>query len=254
MTMVLLVLATCGPVGASEIRIKLSDLDHFIGTFDADEMTFTDFTIAEWDTLGPMGFHNAIAQFPDDNGVYFGLSPWYTGVARAVLPFPEKGLTFVSLVDIKLSYSARAIVTKWRNVGDSLEFICVMRDFPDLGGAPNLDGCFLLPDSSHFMMVRSAGGGMESIWRRFSFILEEPGCRWLEVYRLESEHLMFEPEFTESWCRLIDSLAPDYYLKVIRRYFEPKGEKKPDGSYDHQNVRSDTTLLNLWDLVQKARK
>ena len=249
----LLIIAACCPALASDIVIAKSDLDHFVGTYNARQNTFTDYTIAEWNPDDPMGYFNAITQFPDTKGVYFGLAPWYTGLAQAVLSVPDKNLTFVSFVDIKLSYSAEAIVTKWQIVGDSLVFMCVTQNFPELGGAPNLDGCYLLPDSSYFMIARSAGGDMEAIWYRFSFIIEQSDCRWREIYRLESNHLLLEPEFTERRCRLVDSLAPVYYLNVVSRHYKASGDKKSDGSYTHEQVSSDTTTVNLWDEVQKAR-
>ncbi len=239
---------------AAEITIATADLDHFIGTYDAEKNSLTDFAIAQWDTADPMAYHNAISQFPNEKGIYFGLAPWYTNLAKAILPFPEKNITLVSFVDIKLSYAARAIVTKWKNIGDSLEFVCVTENFPELGGAPNLDGLFLLPDSSSLLVTRSAGGDMESIWYRYSFLVEEPECGWMEVYRLESERLMFKEEFTEGWCRLVDSLAPVYYLQVVQQHHKSYGGKNTDGSYNHFKISEDTSMINLWEMVQEARK
>lgn len=251
---VILIVAVVLPAAASDIIIAAADLPHFIGTYNARQNTFTDYTIAEWDEDNPMGYQNTIDQFPDTKGVFFGLAPWYAGLVQAVLNVPDENLTFVSFVDVKLSAAAKAIVTKWRNAGDSLEFICVTENFPDLGGAPNLDGYYRFPDSSHFMITRSAGGGMEAIWHNYSFIIEEPECHWVEIYRLASKHLMYEPEFTEKWCRLIDSAAPVYYLKVISRHFKAKGEPQSDGSYTHDPVGVDSTVINLWDLAQQKRK
>jgi hypothetical protein len=254
LTVTLLVLMTVSQVAGSDIRIKKSDLYHFVGTYDAEQKTLVDFAVAPWDSTDPMGFHNAVSQFPDTKGVYFALSPWYIGLADAVLPFPAMNVMFVSLVDIKLSYSAHAIVTKWKVDGDNLEFMCVMENFPDLGGAPNLDGCYMFPDSSLFLIARSAGGGMESIWHRYSFVMEEPECQWLEIFHLESEHLLQEAEFTEKYCRLIDTVGSKYNLIVVNRYHHAKGEKRPDGSYLHEMVGSDTTTISLWERAQQIRK
>jgi len=251
---VLIILAACCSSGASDIKIAADDLDFFIGTYDSAQNTFTDYTIAVWDTSDPMGFHNAMGQFPDTRDVYYGLAPWYASLAQAVLPVPEQKVMMVAMVDLKRSYSARAIVTKWRNIGDSLEFICVTKKFPDLGGAPNLDGYYRLPDSSYFLATRSAGGDMESIWRHYAFLLEEPGCHWREIYRLKSEHLLNEPEFAEAWVRLIDSSAPRYYLKVIYRHFEAQKNKDAGGSYVHEQVGVDTVTIDLWHRVQKLRE
>lgn len=250
----IIILAAVFPAAASEIKIAASELSHFVGTYNAKQNTFSDYTIAEWDEDNPMGYQNAVDQFPDTKGVFFGLAPWYAGLVQAILAVPDEQLTFVSFVDVKLSAAARAIVTKWKNIGDSLEFVCVTGDFPDLGGAPNLDGYYRFPDSSHFMLTRSAGGGMEEIWHNYSFIVEEPDCRWKEIYRLESQHLMYEPEFVERWCRLVDSAAPVYFLRVFSRHFKAKGEKKSDGTYTHEQVKIDTTMINLWDLTKQARE
>lgn len=249
-----LILLTASISPAVEITIAMADLDHFIGTYDASTGNFTDFVIAQWDTANPMSYYQAIKELPDDKGVYFGLAPWYADLAKAILPFPEKNITLVSFVDVKLSYSAKAIVTKWQNIGDSLKFVCVTKDFPDLGGAPNLDGLFLMPDSSSLLVTRSAGGDMESIWYRYSFLTEQPECRWVELYRLDSERLMFKEEFTEGWCRLVDSLAPVYYLMVVKQHNKAQGGKNADGSFNHVKISEDTTLINLWELVQTARK
>lgn len=250
----MMILAAFGSTLGSDITIARSDLNFFIGTYDADQNTFTDFTVSGWDTANTMGFFNAISRFPDTNGVYFGLSPWYVNLAQAVRPFPGKNLMFVSLVDVKLSQAAHAIVTKWEMVGDSLKFICVTENFPDLGGAPNLDGCYLLPDSSYFLITRSAGGDMHSIWHRYSLLYEETDCTWKEFYSLESQHLMFEQEFTEGWCRLIDSQAPKYSLTVVKRSYRATGDKKADGSYNHELIAVDSSVVDLWKLVQEARQ
>jgi hypothetical protein len=249
----MLITAAFVSIHASDITIAKSDLDFFIGTYDADQNTFTDFTVSGWDTANTMGYFNAISEFPDTKGVYFGLAPWYVNLAKAVRPFPDLGLMFVSFVDIKLSHAAHAIVTKWEMAGDSLKFVCVTNNFPDLGGAPNLDGCYLLPDSSYFMIARSAGGDMFSIWHKYSFLYEETECTWKEFYSLESQHLMFEEEFTEAWCRLIDSLAPEYSLTVVKRLHKAKGDMKKDGSYVHEVAAVDSAIVDLWKLIQEAR-
>jgi hypothetical protein len=248
----LLFLAAVATASASDIVIARSDLSHFVGTYDARTNTLTDYTIADWDEDDPMAYQNAIDQFPGGRGVYYGLAPWYTSLAQAVLDFPPDSLTFVSLVDVKLSYAAQAIVTKWKNLGDSLEFVCVTTGFPDLGGAPNLDGCYLLPDSSHFMIVRSAGGNMESIWQKFSFILENPPCHWEQFYHVDSDRRLLEPEFTESYCRLVDSAEAGHYVTVISQAYKAKGPKRSDGSYEHELVSTDSTVVDLWKLAQKA--
>ena len=114
---VMFICAACATISAAEIKIAADDLDYFIGTYDADKNTIVDYSITRWDTDDPMGYHNAISDYPDDKGVYFGLAPWYTGLAQAVLTFPEENLTYVSFVDIKLSYSAHGHSVQVQNPG-----------------------------------------------------------------------------------------------------------------------------------------
>jgi hypothetical protein len=237
---------------ATSITIAKSDLDRFIGTYDAETGTFVDFVIAEWDTAETMSYFNAINEFPNETGVYFGPAPWYTNLAQTVLPYPELGIVLTSFVDVKLSYSAKAIVVKWHEIGDSLEFACVMSDFPNLGGAPNLDACFLFPDGSYLLVARSAGGDMESIWHRYTFLTETPSCTWAELQQVESIHSMFETDYIERRPKLIDTAAPVYYLQVINIHHTATGDKKPDGSFIHEVSSVDTTVTNLWEKAQEA--
>lgn len=253
-TLTLLILFTGSLVTAEPIRVKTSELTHFVGTYDAVTNSFSSHEILNWDEQDPTAYHNAIKKFPDKEGTYYCIAPWYNEMAQAICIFKARNVVYAGMVDMKLSYSVDAIVTKWEYVGDSLELVCVGKNFPNMGSAPNIDGVFILPDSSHFLVVRSAGGDDRDIWRRYGFFLEDDNCTWLEVYNFESLTSPFEEEYTEGWVIVEDADAPYYKLKVVTRKNSPIGNPNNDGSFSHRPVSQDSTYIDFWEEVKKVRQ
>lgn len=250
----LIILISASIITAEPLRIKTSELTNFVGTYDATSNSFTTHEILSWDDQDPSGYHNAIKKFPNKEGTYFCIAPWYNEMAQAIYILKPRNTVYAAMIDIQSTLAVNAIVTKWIYVGDSLELTCIAPNFPNMGSAPNFDGIFFLPDSSRFLVIRSAGGDERNIWRRYGFFLEDENCKWQEIYNFESLTTPYEEEFTEGWCILDDSNAPYYRIKTITRKNSPTGPANNDGSYSHRPVSTDSTFLDLWEAVQKIRQ
>lgn len=253
-TLTLILLVSASITTAEPIRVKTSELTHFVGTYDAVTQSFSSHQILSWNEDEPTGFSQAIKDIPDKYGTYYCITPWYHEMAQTILIFSAKNVVYAGMVDIKLPYTVDAIVTKWKYVGDSLELVCVAPNFPDMGSAPNLDGAFILPDSSHFLVVRSAGGDERTIWRNYGFYIEDENCGWKEIYKFESITTPFEDEYTEGWVVVEDADAPYYKLQVFTRKNVPIGNRNDDGSINHKPISQDSEFIDVWELVQKARQ
>ncbi len=243
--MVLMLACTLAP--AADIRILASDIEHFIGTYDPDQGTLIDYKIVDWDDSDPMSYPNAIKQFPDEESVYYGMPPWYSTMATAVLPVPEQGVTFVALMDIKLQYSTDAKISRWRMDGDYLVFECIGENFPRLGGAPNLDGSFLFPDNSRFIVARSAGGDMSEVWHAYAFIHEAGDCTWVPIYSLRSRRDLASPNVVETYCRMVDP-GNSYDIVVVEQEF------KDANASNAKPISVDSAYINLWEMAQQGKR
>lgn len=246
-----LLTAAATPAAASDIVIAKKHLKFFIGTYDAAANTFTDYTTDGWDEFDPMGYTEAVSKIPNTTGVYYGQAPWYANLAKVTLEVEDQGVVYAAMIDVKLSYSVEAIITKWQIEGDNLRLLCIGNNFPDLGAAPNLDGHFLFPDGSSLLVARSGGGDMLQVWRRYTFVRETAPCNWEVVYDLNSIIKPFETEFTDGWCVMQSPVEPDFMLQIIQRHHRATDRTNPDGSYVHEILKVDSSFVSLWKLAQK---
>ncbi len=241
-------------ITAEPIIIKASDLDHLFITIDPGTHAIRNAQVLPWDSTESTAFQAIIAPWPESSGVFFGFPPWYTNMARTVISVPGQGITFAALADVKAGGIIRPLLTKWKQSGDYLELLCVSEDFPEMGGAIHFEECRSFPDSSLFLIVRSAGGDMEQAWTRFSMVLDDGNCRWLRFQDINSTYMMFQPSFAETWCELDESGGHPYRLKILQRRQEADGPANADGSYNHKAVGRDSTFVDLWEAAKKARQ
>ncbi|MFH1701295.1 MAG: hypothetical protein ABIE07_11995 [Candidatus Zixiibacteriota bacterium] len=257
----ILLLAACGSdqktdsgtTAGAEIVIAKESLKYFIGTFDEVSGSFTAFDISGWNELEPMEYINKIGEFPDEQGKFFGLPPWYTYMAQATLEISDEGIIYASLVDVKSRQKVSAIMTKWKVEGENIRLMCVGENFPNLDAAVNLDGSYLFPDSSRFIMARSGGGDMEKVWRRYMYILDKGDCQWETIYDFESARYPAKETFVEGLCQLQTPIVNDYLVFVQKFNYGATGEFNGDGSMIHEIFTIDSSYVNLWELAQKMK-
>ena len=249
----LILCAAAIPVSAADITISKDRLTYFVGTYDRGQNTFTEFSVEGWGT-NPIDYTNAIEKLPKKEGVYFGFAPWYTNMAQAVLEVPDAGIVYASMVDLKSVHGVKAIMTKWAIEGDKLKLMCVSGNFPGLDSAPTLDGSFVFPDSTRFIVARGGGGDMTTVWRKYIFALDRGDCNWEVFYSLDSRRLMTKPEFTEAWCVMQAPVDTSYMMKVFTRKYKAFDPPASDGSYTHEPISYDSTTISLWDTAKQKKK
>jgi hypothetical protein len=242
-----------GTASGTDIVIAKERLKYFIGTFDEASGSFTAHDIMGWNELEPMEYIEKIREFSDEQGKYYGLPPWYTNMAQATLEIIEEGIIYASLVDVKSRLKVNAIMTKWKVEGDNIRLMCIGENFPNLEAAINLDGSFLFPDSSRFIMARSGGGDMDKIWRRYLYVLDKGNCQWETIYDFESARYPAREKFVEGVCQLQTPIVDDYLVFVQKFNYEATGELNGDGSMRHEVFSIDSSFVNLWELAQKLK-
>ncbi|MCK5126089.1 MAG: hypothetical protein KAR42_07520 [candidate division Zixibacteria bacterium] len=254
LSVAIILFAAAIPVSASDVVIGKDRIKFFIGTYDAEKNIFVDYSTDGWAEDDPMSFTNKVSSLPQKDGAYFGFAPWYTNMANAILEIPEAGIVYASMVDLKKIHKVQALMTKWVIEGENLRLVCVTKDFAGLQAAPTIDGSFMFPDSTRFLVARCGGGDMVRVWRKYIFALDNGECGWKVFYTLDSNHLLYEPEFTEAWCIMDTPVEPNYTMKVYERLYQANGGAKPDGSYSHIITKIDTTQVSLWEEVKKLKK
>lgn len=238
---------------AKPVIIKVSDLDFLFLTLDPSGQTVKEAQVMPWDSSDGMAFFNIVSKWPDKNGIYYGTPSWYTNMSRTAIPSPDGSIMYAAMVDLKAVGSIRPLITKWKKSGDFLELLCVSTDFPEMSGAVHFEDCRAFPDSSLFLLVRSGGGNMETVWTQFSTVTDDGHCKWIRIHDLTSTFIMFKPSFTESWCQLDPSGWSPYSLTIYSRHQEQDGPANADGSYNHKAGGLDSTFVDLWKETQKVR-
>lgn len=243
-----------GIASGTDIVIAKERLKYFIGTFDEASGSFTAHDNKGWNELEPMEYIEKVKEFPDEQGKYYGLPPWYTNMAQATLEIVEEGIIYVSLVDVKSRLKVNAMMTKWKIEGDNIRLMCIGENFPNLDAAVNLDGSFLFPDSSRFIMARSGGGDMDKIWRRYLYVLDMGNCQWETIYDFESARYPNREKFVEGVCQLQTPIVDDQFLVFVQEYnYEKTGELNGDGSMQHEVISVDSSFVDLWELAQELK-
>lgn len=240
------------PVSASDVVISKDRLPYFIGTYDAATNSFTSYDISGWDQ-DPMSYTTKVSALPDKDNVYFGFAPWYTNLVNAILEAPEDNVVYASIVDLKRKNEVVPLITKWAIEGDNLRLICISGNFPGMEAAPTLDGTYVFPNGQRFLVTRSGGGDMKQVWRQYCFVMDKGDCDWDVFYLLKSATLPFEKEYTETWCVMQPEMAPDYNMKVYERVYQAAGDPLTDGSYSHEMVSYDSTVVSLWDMAREKK-
>jgi hypothetical protein len=243
------------PLGAEQQalpKINLDDLYHVIGKFDPVNQTFSSLVVIHWDTVDPMGFHNAISKLPDSSSTFFGLSPWFANMTNPVRHVRQLGMIYAVMVDVKKSHSADPLMTKWRIKNDSLELVCATKDFITTESAPTLTGYYVFPDSSICLLVETSGGDLSKLWHNYHFILEESDCKWGEFYKLESITLPEGESFTEITCDVLESTAPDFVTIIQKTHYSL--ETNALGGKTHEVTGTDSSFVSLWKKVKEFRE
>jgi hypothetical protein len=249
----ILLLAVAVPVSASDIIISKDRLPYFIGTYDAASNSFTSYDIEGWDT-DPMSYTIKASALPQKDNVYYGQAPWYTNMANAILDVPEDNLVYATFVDLKRKHKVVALVTKWAVEGDNIRLVCISQNFPSLDAAPTLDGSFPFPDGTRFIVCRAGGGNQKKVWRQYVFLQDKGDCEWDVFFSLQSASLPYEKEYTESWCIMQAPVDPEnYFMTVHERVFNAVSGPMADGSYKHEQVRYDSTVVSLWEIAQSKK-
>ncbi|MEZ5357672.1 MAG: hypothetical protein R3F48_02495 [Candidatus Zixiibacteriota bacterium] len=249
---VIFLFAVAIPVSASDVIISKDRLPYFIGTYDAASNSFTSYDVSGWDE-DPMSYTTKVSALPDKEGVYYGFAIWYTNLVNAILEIPEDKIVYAAIVDLKKKNEVVPLITKWAIEGDNVRLICITGNFPGMAAAPTLDGSYVFENGERFLVTRSGGGDMKEVWRQYCFIIDKGDCQWEIFYEFMSATKQFEKEYIDGWCRMLPELAPDYNMMVYKRVFQAVGDPLDDGSFQHEMVSYDSTVVSLWDIAQKKK-